>query len=76
MTELCRLLGLLLSSNVAGSWNLSRSASSVGERQSDTFSLPLLPKRAETFGGFDQNGKEKGIHRYFLHIVSNRLQFE
>ncbi|KAI9556440.1 hypothetical protein GHT06_016228 [Daphnia sinensis] len=60
MTELCRLMGLLLSSNVAANWNLSRSVSSVGERHSDTFSMPLLPKRAETFGGFDQNGKEKG----------------
>ncbi|XP_046439532.1 A-kinase anchor protein 13-like isoform X4 [Daphnia pulex] len=60
MTELCRLLGLLLSSNAAANWNLSRSVSSVGERHSDTFSMPLLPKRAETFGGFDQNGKEKG----------------
>ncbi|XP_046639411.1 rho guanine nucleotide exchange factor 28-like [Daphnia pulicaria] len=60
MTKLCRLLGLLLSSNAAANWNLSRSVSSVGERHSDTFSMPLLPKRAETFGGFDQNGKEKG----------------
>ena len=60
MTELCRLLGLLLSSNAAANWNLSRSVSSVGERHSDTFSMPLLPKRAETFGKFDQNGKEKG----------------
>ena len=60
MTELCRLLGLLLSSNAAANWNLSRSVSFVGERHSDTFSMPLLPKRAKTFGKFDQNGKEKG----------------
>lgn len=34
---------------------LSRSFSSVGERQSDQFFIsPTLPKRAETFGGFDE----------------------
>lgn len=33
--------------------NLSRSVSSAGEHQSDNFVLPILPKRAETFGGFD-----------------------
>lgn len=33
---------------------LSRSCSSVGERQSDLFTSPTLPKRAETFGGFDE----------------------
>lgn len=33
---------------------LSRSCSSVGERQSDIFTSPTLPKRAETFGGFDE----------------------
>ena len=66
MAELSRLLGLLFSSNLAGGWAISRSTSSVGERHSDTFSLPLLPKRAETFGGFDaQNGKDKGFH--FIH---------
>jgi hypothetical protein len=32
----------------------------MGERHNDTFSMPLPPKRAETFDGFDQNGKEKG----------------
>lgn len=35
--------------------NLSRSASSVGEHQSVTYVLPTLPKRAETFGGFDNS---------------------
>ena len=35
--------------------SLSRSASSVGERHSQTFSIPTLPKRAETFSGFDQS---------------------
>ncbi|KFB36604.1 AGAP007712-PA-like protein [Anopheles sinensis] len=33
---------------------LSRSSSSVGERQSELFISPTLPKRAETFGGFDE----------------------
>ncbi|XP_055603247.1 rho guanine nucleotide exchange factor 18 isoform X2 [Uranotaenia lowii] len=33
---------------------LSRSCSSVGERQSEVFISPTLPKRAETFGGFDE----------------------
>ena len=56
VSELHRLLALLFTSNAAGSsWNLNRSASSVGERHSVTFSLPLLPKRAETFGGFDHS---------------------
>ena len=71
MGELCRLLGILFSSNLAGGWAISRSTSSVGERHSDTFSLPLLPKRAETFGGFDaQNGKDK-----ILLYASLYLQF-
>ncbi|XP_040580359.1 uncharacterized protein cyst isoform X5 [Lepeophtheirus salmonis] len=33
---------------------LSRSVSSVGEQKSNTYTCPVLPKRAETFGGFDQ----------------------
>lgn len=33
---------------------VSRSTSSVGEKQSDAYSSPTLPKRAETFGGFDE----------------------
>lgn len=33
--------------------NLSRSVSSAGEHHSDTYVSPVLPKRAETFGGFD-----------------------
>lgn len=39
---------------------LARSLSSVGERQSDAFISPTLPKRAETFGGFDER-RSKGI---------------
>lgn len=41
--------------------NLCRSVSSAGEHQSETFVLPLLPKRAETFGGFDHPGKDQSI---------------
>lgn len=41
--------------------NLSRSVSSAGERQSDTYVSPLLPKRAETFGGFDNPTKDQVI---------------
>lgn len=62
--ELYRLLGVLFSPGTAAHWHLmalSRSVSSAGERHSDTFSTPALPKRAETFGGFDQNGKDKGV---------------
>ena len=51
MQEASRLASSLYSSGSC----LSRSASSVGERHSQTFSLPLLPKRAETFSGFDQS---------------------
>ena len=40
--------------------NLSRSTSSVGERHSQAFSLPMLPKRAETFSGFDQSISTQG----------------
>jgi len=33
--------------------NLGRSVSSVGEQKSDGYESPSLPRRAETFGGFD-----------------------
>lgn len=33
--------------------NLSRSVSSAGEQKSEAYVSPILPKRAETFGGFD-----------------------
>lgn len=38
--------------------NLSRSISSAGEHQSETYVSPILPKRAETFGGFDNPNKD------------------
>ncbi|XP_055919237.1 rho guanine nucleotide exchange factor 18 isoform X4 [Eupeodes corollae] len=34
--------------------SVSRSTSSVGEKQSEAYASPILPKRAETFGGFDE----------------------
>lgn len=45
----------MASSLYASGTNLSRSVSSVGERQSEAYVSPTLPKRAETFGGFDNN---------------------
>lgn len=40
--------------------NLSRSVSSAGEHQSETYVSPILPKRAETFGGFDTSNQQGG----------------
>ncbi|XP_060526028.1 rho guanine nucleotide exchange factor 2 [Cylas formicarius] len=45
----------LVSSLYATGTNLSRSVSSAGERHSDAYVSPILPKRAETFSGFDNN---------------------
>jgi len=49
----------LASSLYAAGTNLSRSVSSVGEHQSDAYISPTLPKRAETFGGFDNANKDQ-----------------
>lgn len=38
---------------------VARSVSSVGEKQSDTYASPMLPKRAETFAGFDEKRNNK-----------------
>ncbi|XP_064475232.1 rho guanine nucleotide exchange factor 2-like isoform X2 [Ornithodoros turicata] len=46
-----------LSHSLYASTSLSRSVSSAGEHQSDHYVPPLLPKRAETFAGFDQASK-------------------
>ncbi|XP_006814636.2 uncharacterized protein LOC102809028, partial [Saccoglossus kowalevskii] len=46
-----------LTSAVYGAGGLSRSATSVGESESGTYQSPSLPKRAETFGGFDSTGQ-------------------
>lgn len=43
----------------AGGGSLSRSLSSAGERHSEAYIPPALciPRRAETFAGFDNNNK-------------------
>ncbi|XP_057319888.1 rho guanine nucleotide exchange factor 28 isoform X5 [Microplitis mediator] len=45
----------------AGGGSLSRSLSSAGERHSEAYIPPALciPRRAETFAGFDNNNKER-----------------
>ncbi|KAI5751127.1 hypothetical protein M8J77_004540 [Diaphorina citri] len=54
----------LASSLYTSGSNLSRSVSSVGEHQSQTYISPTLPKRAETFGGFDTAQPPlKGVHK-------------
>lgn len=50
----------LASSLYASGSSLSRSVSSVGEHHSETYISPTLPKRAETFGGFDNANKDPG----------------
>ncbi|XP_037082300.1 rho guanine nucleotide exchange factor 18-like [Pollicipes pollicipes] len=49
--EATRLAGVLFPSQGA----LARSASSVGEHHSNDYVSPMLPKRAETFAGFDNS---------------------
>lgn len=55
MQEATRLASSLSFS--AGGANLSRSLSSAGERHSEAYVPPALcvPRRAETFAGFDHN---------------------
>ncbi|KAE8742151.1 hypothetical protein FOCC_FOCC012291 [Frankliniella occidentalis] len=55
-----REVNQLASSLYASGTNLSRSVSSVGEHQSSAYVSPTVPKRAETFGGFDNANKEQG----------------
>lgn len=59
----------MASSLYASGTNLSRSVSSVGEHQSETYVSPTLPKRAETFGGFDNT--VSGIP---LKVLNKKLQ--
>ncbi|XP_034247169.1 rho guanine nucleotide exchange factor 18-like isoform X2 [Thrips palmi] len=54
-----REVNRLASSLYVSGTNLSRSVSSVGEHQSSAYVSPTLPKRAETFGGFDNANKDK-----------------
>merc|ERR1719189_1333377 len=44
----------LASSIYSSVTNLSRSVSSAGEKHSNVYSSPSLPRRAETFSGFDK----------------------
>lgn len=60
---------------------VSRTVSSVGEKQSGQYASPTLPKRAETFAGFDEKrGKlgagrcESGSKLNTLQVLTPRLQ--
>lgn len=59
---------------------VSRSVSSVGEKQSDTYNSPILPKRAETFAGFDERRAKntypcRDVNKMgTLQVLSPRLQ--
>lgn len=60
---------------------VSRTVSSVGEKQSVQYASPTLPKRAETFAGFDEKrGKlgagrcESGSKLNTLQVLTPRLQ--
>ncbi|XP_044739376.1 rho guanine nucleotide exchange factor 18 isoform X3 [Chrysoperla carnea] len=61
----------LASSLYASGTNLSRSVSSVGEHQSEAYVSPTLPKRAETFGGFDNAQPGPGPP---LKLLNKKLQ--
>ena len=56
VTEAAKLASSLYSSGTG----LGRSVRSVGEHQSEGYESPSLPRRAETFGGFD-NGSGTGV---------------
>ncbi|XP_037816199.1 rho guanine nucleotide exchange factor 18 [Lucilia sericata] len=58
---------------------VSRSVSSVGEKHSDTYNSPTLPKRAETFAGFDEKRAKNNFpcradKLGTLQVLSPRLQ--
>jgi A-kinase anchor protein 13 len=57
-----------------GATNLSRSASSVGEHQSNAYISPSLPRRAETFGGFDNSAKDPAGTSSFFIVSLNAAQ--
>lgn len=68
----------MASSLYAPGTNLSRSVSSVGEHQSQAYISPTLPKRAETFGGFDNANKDQlpvgGVKGMCLCVVKDFRQ--
>ncbi|XP_055700936.1 rho guanine nucleotide exchange factor 18 isoform X4 [Phlebotomus papatasi] len=49
---------------------LSRSFSSVGEKHSEMYISPTLPKRAETFGGFDERRNKQSNHPWRDAVLS------
>lgn len=57
---------------------VSRTVSSVGEKQSVLYASPTLPKRAETFAGFDEKrgklGRDASGKLSTLQVLSPRLQ--
>ena len=57
--------------------NLARSVSSVGEHQSEAYVSPSLPKRAETFGGFDNStaAGHSGKRKFFVGGIIRSLYF-
>ncbi|XP_072039123.1 uncharacterized protein [Amphiura filiformis] len=65
--EAARLTSVVYS---AGAGGLSRSASSAGERASSSYQSHALPKRAETFSGFD-HAAGAGVKRRFA--MENKL---
>ncbi|KAM3958398.1 rho guanine nucleotide exchange factor 18 cysts [Aphomia sociella] len=61
--EVCRVVKAALEASSCG-WGyggaLGRSTSSAGERHSSAYESPALPRRADTFAGFDAN-KHRGV---------------
>ncbi|XP_053620407.1 rho guanine nucleotide exchange factor 28 isoform X3 [Plodia interpunctella] len=61
--EVCRVVKSALevsSASWVGASGLGRSTSSAGERHSCVYESPALPRRADTFAGFDHN-KHRGV---------------
>ncbi|GAB0089904.1 rho guanine nucleotide exchange factor 18 [Sergentomyia squamirostris] len=50
--------------------SLSRSFSSIGENKSEMYISPTLPKRAETFGGFDERRNKQSNHPWRDAVLS------
>lgn len=72
MQEATRLASSLSFS--AGGANLSRSLSSAGERHSEAYVPPSLcvPRRAETFAGFDHNKVYENKEQKIIIIVTGK----
>jgi len=61
MREASSLATMLLAAG--GTANISRSKSSAGEHESSSYTPSPLPKRAETFAGFDAKGDSVSVKR-------------